>query len=146
MKKIQKICIGCLILGICMLVISLLVFFNKRHALSYIYPETSVAMYDMTRIEIQEVIGIEEEWIVQEHVLSSMILTSSQRIFMFECNNKEKVKEMLFLYIEELKEQFKNSSELKWIENYKVYEKDNFYILIISDQNEKIMEEISERI
>lgn len=147
MKFVQKKQINIMI-ALCISVLFVTIFsihvYNQKNILTSYYPTTDTVVYDMKIEDLK----IEKDWLKSYHLLSSLLLISSERIFMFEC--KENYKDQIILkvheYVDALKSQFKNSKELALISNYQEYIKDDFYILIISNKADKIMKEIKKRI
>ena len=70
-----------------------------------------------------------------------MFLTSAERILMFSCeeNRQYEVIESAHDYVDALKKTFKNSDQLTYIQNYEEYVKDNYFILVISEDAKSIL-------
>lgn len=138
----------CLSIIIVIFVFTMIFYFSNKNYLKTIYPQTQNALYDMEEKEVIDTLGIKKEWIKSQHALSSIVLISAERIFMFSCNEDhiEDVRNACLSYVDTLKQQFNNSSELNIVKSYKEYYKDTYYILVISEDATSILKEIKERI
>ena len=139
-KKQVKYCIIGLCIFVCSITLICIYTFSRQHVLMQIYPPTTTAMYDASIHMIKD-LKIDESWIKQSHLLVSMFLTSAERILMFSCeeNRQDEVIESAHDYVDALKKTFKNSDQLTYIQNYEEYVKDNYYILVISEDAKSIL-------
>ena len=118
--------------------------YQKKHILSSFYPDTATLVYDMQIEDIGKELQIKKEWIISYHVLVSLFLTSSERIYLFECEEDyiDDVKKACLKKKNELLKQCNNSEEKKIILEAEEYYEESYCILIISENAKSIMQEV----
>lgn len=143
MKKQMKYCIIGVCICICICTCICIYTFHENHKLMEFYPSTQGAMYDLNMDDLEK-IGIQKQWVKEAHAMASMVLVSSESVFLFHCKQEyeDLIIQTMHLYVDTLKKQYAHSDQIKYISDYQEYLQDGYYVLVISEKADDIIKEV----
>lgn len=144
MKKYSIIVISLLIFIIA--VILCLCMRDKYELMTYEI-DTKTFVYEFSDQDIEKKLDMDIGWLKEYKVLSSLSNLEYERVLLFHVNDHymEQVKKKADAYIDNLQMQFVDEKQAI-IQNTKKFEKDDNYIIVVSENADTIIENIKERL
>lgn len=116
---------------------------RKKDKLASLYVDTQYQMHDLEKKEIVSLLSIEEMKIESCHVMKSILNISSEMIFMFKTTPEyvPLLKDSIDMYLDGIQTKY-DENEKKYIFDRRIYEKDGYYVVVISKKADNIIKEI----
>lgn len=116
---------------------------KQEEVLTSIYVDTKYQVYDLDENEIYDIFELDSEKIESVHIMKSILCISSEMIIMFKTNAEymSYLKDSIDMYLDGEMSNY-DGIEKENIRNRRTYEKDGYFIVVISKKADNIIEAI----
>ncbi len=142
MKKIKWVILCTSILSICIVVALLM---RDKHEVSTYLIEGENVMYELRAEQIEEELLINTDLLDNYRVMFSVFENLSEKIFILRVKQgkMDEVKQLVDSYIQTLQY---SESQMELIDNCIIYEKEDVFMLVISNEAQTIVDELKVRL